>query len=143
MIMKMASRITLVSVLSMAWAAHAHAECVRTLETKVQRFARTTLVFYGTVLKVETVIQDPEPFVYRVRFRVDQPYKGTTAGEQTFDFGATAEDFIFKEGQQVLVWAPLNQHGQFTTQCTATRTTTLDDSELIELRNFSVDSLLR
>jgi hypothetical protein len=116
MIMKMASRITLVSVLSMAWAAHAHAECVRTLETKVQRFARTTLVFYGTVLKVETVIQDPEPFVYRVRF---------------------------KEGQQVLVWAPLNQHGQFTTQCTATRTTTLDDSELIELRNFSVDSLLR
>ena len=143
MIMKVASRIALVSVLSIAWAANAHAECVTTLETKAQRFARTALVFYGTVLKVETVIHDPEPFVYRVRFRVDQPYKGTAAGEHTFDFGATAEDFIFKEGQQVLVWAPLNQRGQFTTQCTATRTTSVDDSELTELRKFSVDSLRR
>ena len=141
--MKMTRGIALVTVLSVAWASNAHAECVRTLETKAERFARTALVFYGTVLKVETVIQDPEPFVYRVRFRVDQPYKGTTAGEQTFDFGATAEDFIFKEGQQVLVWAPLNQHGQFTTQCTATRTTTVDDSELTELRNFPADSLRR
>jgi hypothetical protein len=31
---------------------------------------------------VETVIFDTEPFVYRVRFRVDQPYKGTTAASR-------------------------------------------------------------
>jgi hypothetical protein len=58
MIMRTASRIALVSVFSVAWASNAHAECIGTLETKGQIFARTALVFYGTVLKVEAVIQD-------------------------------------------------------------------------------------
>ena len=137
MTMKTACRIVLVSVLAVAWASDAHAECIHIQETISNRFDRTALVFYGEVLKVETVLLDPEPFVYRVRFRVDQPYKGTASGEQTFDFGPTAEDFIFREGQQVLVWAPRNQRGKFTTQCSATRTTSVDDSELIELRKLS------
>lgn len=138
MTMNTTRQVVLVIVLAVTWMSDVHAECARVLETVSERFARTALVFYGTVLKVEAVvIQDPEPFVYRVRFKVAQPYKGTTSGEQTFDFGPTAEDFIFKEGQQVLVWAPLNQRGKFTTQCTATRTTTADDSELTELRKLS------
>jgi hypothetical protein len=116
MTIKTARRIVLLSVLAVAWASDTHAECVRTLETMAQRFDRTALVFFGEVLKIETVILDPEPFVYRVRFNVDQPFKGTTPGEQTFDFGAAAEDFIFKEGQLVLVWAPRDQRGKFSTQ---------------------------
>jgi hypothetical protein len=135
--MKTIRGLVLASVLAVTWASDAHAECIGTLETMAERFDRTSLVFYGEVLKVETVILDPEPFVYRVRFRVVQPYKGTTRGEQTFDFGATAESFIFKEGQQVLVWAPLDQRRKFSTQCTATRTATVDDPELTELRKLS------
>jgi hypothetical protein len=135
--MKTVSYVTLVTLLALACPAPVRAECVRLLETTTQRFARTSLVFFGEVLNVETIILDPEPFVYRVQFRVDQPHKGTNGGEQTFDFGATAEDFIFKEGQQVLVWAHTDQRGKFSTQCSATRTTTADDSELTELRKLS------
>ena len=137
MTMKTVRRLVLVSVLAVTWASNAHAECISIRETMAQRFDRTQLVFYGEVLKVETVILDPQPFVYRVRFRIDQAYKGTTRGEQTFDFGSTAESFVFEPGQRVLVWAPLDQRGKFSTQCTATRTATVDDPELTELRKLS------
>ena len=136
MTMKTARQIVLVGVLAV-WASETHAECIGTLETIAERFARTPLVFFGEVLKVETVILDPEPFVYRVRFKVDQSYKGTSRGEQSFDFGATAEDFIFKEGQRVLVWAPRNERGKFSAHCTGTRSAKPDDPELTELRALS------
>jgi hypothetical protein len=80
--MKTVRRVVLLNVLAVAWVSDAHAECIRTLETMAERFARTALVFSGEVLIVETVIFDTEPFVYRVRFRVDQPYKGTTAASR-------------------------------------------------------------
>jgi hypothetical protein len=136
MTMRTARQLVLAGVLAV-WASETHAECIRTLETIAERFARTPLVFLGEVLKVETVILDPEPFVYRVRFKVDESFKGTTGGEQTFDFGATAEDFIFKEGQRVLVWAPRNERGKFSTQCTDTRSAKPDDPVVTELRTLS------
>ena len=137
MTVKTVCRVVLVSVLALAWGREAQAECISIRETAAERFDRTALVFYGEVLKVETVILDPEPFVYRVRFRVDQPYKGTTRGEQTFDFGTTAESFVFKQGQRVLVWAHRDSRARFGTQCSPTRTATSDDSELTGLRKMS------
>ena len=113
------------------------AECIIVPQTRSERLAATPLVFVGDVLKVETVILDPEPFVYRVTFRVLEAYKGTTRGEQSFDFGATAEDFVFKVGQRVLVYAPRNHPGKFSTQCTPTRGVVLDDPELAQLRRLS------
>ena len=113
------------------------AECIIIPQTRSQRLAATPLVFVGDVLKVQTVILDPEPFVNRVTFRVLEAYKGTTLGEQTFDFGATAEDFRFEAGQRVLVYAPRDLRGKFSAQCTATRRVALDDPELPELRKLS------
>ena len=113
------------------------AECIRIQQTHAERLAVTPLVFVGDVLKAETVILDPEPFVYRVAFRVLEAYKGTARGEQSFDFGTTAEDFKFEAGQRVLVYAPRGRPGKFSTQCTPTRRVVLDDPELSELRKLS------
>ena len=113
------------------------AECVTIRQTRAERLAATPLVFVADVLKVETVILDPEPFVYRVTLRVIEAYKGTVRGEQSFDFGASAEDFEFATGQRVLVYALRGRPGKFSTQCSATRRVVLDDPELSELRKLS------
>ena len=116
------------------------AECVIIPQTRSERLAATALVFVGDVLKVWTVVLDPEPFVYRVAFRVLEAYKGTARGEQTFDFRTTAEDFRFQAGQRVLVYAPRDLRGKFSSQCTPTRRVVLDDPELSELRKLSASS---
>jgi hypothetical protein len=121
-------------------AENAQAECIIIRRSLSERLASTPLVFVADVLKVETVILDPEPFVYRVRFRVQEAFKGTSVGEQVFEFGATAEDFLFKEGQRVLVYAFRNDRGKFSTQCSATRggmPDDPDDPEIVELRRLS------
>jgi hypothetical protein len=116
------------------------AECVIIPQTRSERLAATALVFVGDVLKVQTVILDPEPFVYRVTFRVLEAYKGTVRGEQTFDFGTTTEDVRFEAGQRVLVYASRDLRGKFSSQCTPTRRVVLDDPELAELRRLSGSS---
>ena len=113
------------------------AECIIIPQTRSERLAATALVFVGDVLKVQTVILDPEPFVYRVTFRVLEAYKGTARGEQSFDFGATAEDFRFEAGQRVLVYAPRDLRGKFSSQCTPTRRVVLGDPELTEQRELA------
>ena len=137
MTLKTAGRLALMGALVMASTSTAHAECARVVETVAERFARTPLVFYGEVLRVETIMLDPQRYVYRVRFLVDQAYKGTSPGEQTFEFAVTAEDFIFEDGQQVLVYARRDQQGKFLTQCTDTRETMSTDPVLTELRSLS------
>jgi hypothetical protein len=106
-------------------------------QTPVQLLASTPLVFAGEVLAVDTVILDPEPFIYRVRVRVQEAFKGTAAGEQVFDFSSTVESFRFEKGQRVLVFARRDQRGQFSTQCSATRLTTPNDREVAELRRLA------
>jgi hypothetical protein len=118
-------------------AENAQAECITIRRSLSERLAVTPLVFVAEVLKVETVILDPEPFVHRVRFRVQEAFNGTSVGEQVFEFGATAEDFLFKEGQRVLVYAFRNDRGKFNTQCSATRGVMPDDPEVVELRKLS------
>lgn len=115
----------------------AYAECIRLNRTLSELLAETPVVFVADVLKVETVTLDPEPFVYRVRVRVREAFKGTSIGEQVFEFGATAEDVVFQEGQRVLVYAHRNDRGKFSTQCSATRTVVPDDAEVVELRRVS------
>ena len=137
MTLKTAGRLALMGALVMAWAATAHADCARIHETIAERFARTPLVFYGEVVRVETIMLDPTKYVYRVRFLVDQAYKGTSAGEQTFEFGVSAEDFIFEDGQRVLVYAYRDQQGKFSTQCSDTHETMSTDPVLTELRSLS------
>ena len=48
--------------------------------------ALSQLVFVGEVLTVDAVNVDPV-FVYRVRIRVREAFKGTSTGERVFDFG--------------------------------------------------------
>ncbi len=136
---KTLGQLVLASAFVVACASDANAECARIIETIAQRYARYQLVFFGEVLRLETVVTDSGPSV-RVRFRVDQPYKGTLVGEHTFDiWPRTAEDFIFTQGQQVLVWARANpdERDRFSTTCSPTRAAKADDSELPELRNLS------
>ena len=122
---------------SVLYTATAFAECVTVNRSLPELVAATPLVFVADVLKVETVILDPEPFVYRVRFRVLEAFKGTGRGEQVFEFGATAEDVTFQAGQRVLVYAHRNERGKFSTQCSATRAVVPDDSEILVLRRLS------
>jgi hypothetical protein len=72
-----------------------------------------------------------------VRFHVQEAFNGASVGEQVFEFGATAEDFLFKEGQRVLVYAFRNDRGKFSTQCSATRGVMPNDPEVVELRRLS------
>jgi hypothetical protein len=137
---KIVAQTAFASVFVVACASDANAECARIVETMAQRYARHQLVFFGEVLQLETVVPDSAPSVNRVRFKVDQPYKGTNVGEHTFDIGPrTAEDFIFIQGQQVLVWARTdpNNRDKFSTTCSPTRTAKADDSELTELGKLS------
>ena len=99
----------------------ASAECVAVHRTIAERWQAASFVFVADVLGVETVILDPEPFVYRVRLRVLEAYKGASTGEQTFDVASTPDDYLFKAGQRVLVYAVRNQKGKFSTSCTSTR----------------------
>jgi hypothetical protein len=115
----------------------ASAECVTIPTTVAQRLAGTPLVFVGDVLAVEEVILDPEPFVYRVRFRVLEAYKGTTMGERTFDLANGPDEFRFVPGHRVLVYASPNKRGKFSTGCAGSRDTLLNDAELVELRRHS------
>ena len=124
-------------VASLLGAGNTQAECIRIRRSLSELVAVTPLVFVADVLKVETVILDPEPFAYRVRFRVREAFKGTSVGEQVFEFGATTEDVVFQEGQRVLVYAHRNDRGKFSTQCSATRGVMPDDPEVAELRRLS------
>lgn len=123
--------VTIVAVLS---ASAASAECISLRETFAEVVARTALVFVGDVLQVDAVILEPEPFVYRVRLRVLESFKGTSAGERTFDFSTTSNDYHFVVGERVLVYGSRNERGKFSTGCSHTRQTQLDDEELVELR---------
>ena len=115
----------------------ASAECVTVPTTVAQRLAGSQLVFVGDVLAVEEVIRDPEPFVYRVWFRVFEAYKGTMTGEQTFDFATTPDDYRFVVGQRLLVYASRTRRGTFSAGCSGPRKTGLNDAELAELRRYS------
>ena len=117
----------------------AEAECITLFHSPAEYLASAAMVFVGDVLKMETVIPESasEPFFYRVRVRVREAYKGIDVGERTFEVQPTAEDVKLEEGRLMLVYAYRNPGGKFTTHCTPTRKTALDDPEVATLRRAS------
>ena len=97
------------------------AECVSIPGTVQQVFERYLIVFVGDVLAVDESIEpDPIPFRYRVRIRVVEPFKGIDAGEQVLYFATSPDDFKFKAGTRVLVYASRSDD-RYRTTCTPTR----------------------
>jgi hypothetical protein len=95
------------------------AECVSLPSTDRQIFERYPLVFIADVVEVDEVIE-PEPFRYRVRFKVLEAFKGVEPGERILDFATTPEDFKFKAGTRVLVYTSRSED-RHSTACTPTR----------------------
>jgi opacity protein-like surface antigen len=91
------------------------------------------LVFVGDVDHVELRI---DALRQHVRFRVTQRFKGTVAVGQTLEFGYSGENFEFKTGQRVLVYA-VNARGAMSTACTRTRIVAAADKELDELQTLT------
>lgn len=112
-----------------------HAECIGIPGTFQQVFDRTPMVFVADVLGVDTVILDPIPFVYRVRFRVIESFKGTERGERVLDFAATPEDYRFKVGTRVLVYTA-RRGDRHSTACSPTRVVSDGDRDVQELRKL-------
>jgi hypothetical protein len=123
---------SVVAVPSSGWA-----ECISIPTTLKQRVEGYRLVFVGDVLAVDAVI-DPEPFRWRVRFRVVEAFKGTERGERVFHFATSPDDFLFRIGTRVLVYAG-GPEDRVSTSCSPTRVvgTGDNDRELQELRKLS------
>jgi len=125
----------LFAVFALEWrSAVVSAECIVVRATLEQRVAGSQLVFVADVLGFENILK-PESYQYRVRFRVIEAYRGIEAGERAVQFRPTAEDFVFKVPQRVLVYAS-GTRDNYSTQCTATRVVTLEDPEIEELRRL-------
>ena len=90
------------------------------------------LVFVGNVDHVELRL---DALRQRVTFRVTRRFKGTVEAGQTFEFGYSGENFEFKMGQRVLVYA-VNERGVLFTACTRTRVVAAADKELGELETL-------
>ena len=90
------------------------------------------LVFAGDVDRVELHL---DALRQRVKFGVTQRFKGTVEAGQTLDFSYSGENFEFKTGQRVLVYA-VNAKGVMSTACTRTRVVAAADKELDELQTL-------
>ena len=90
------------------------------------------LVFVGDVEHVEL---RRDPLRQRVKFRAAQRFKGTVEAGQTLEFGYSGENFEFKTGQRVLVYA-VNERGVMSTACTRTRVVAAADKEVAELQTL-------
>jgi hypothetical protein len=95
------------------------AECISLPGTDQQVFERYPVVFIADVVAVNEVIE-PEPFRYRIRFKVLEAFKGVEPGEQILDFATTPDDFKFKAGTRVLVYTSRSED-RHSTACTPTR----------------------
>ena len=95
--------------------------------------ARADLVFVGEVQEAELRSDPPR---LRVRFRVTEPFKGEVTPVTTFETRNLGEDFDFKKGQSVLVYAMKDQ-GRFSTACSRTRVVAAGDKEVQELHVLS------
>ena len=113
----------------------ASAECVSLSRTLEQTFQGEKLVFLADVLAIDAVI-DPEPFRWRVRFQVVEAFKGTDRGERVFHFATTPEDFKFRIGTRVLVYAA-GLDDRLSTSCTPTRVVDADNREVLALRKLA------
>jgi hypothetical protein len=111
------------------------AECISLSQTLEQILKGEKLVFVADVLAIDAVI-DPEPFRWRVRFQVLEAFKGTDRGERVFYFATAPEDFQFRIGTRVLVYAG-GRDDRLSTSCTPTRVVDADDGEVLELRRLS------
>ena len=101
-------------------------------------YERAELVFVGDV---ESMQPDAGPtrsgVVTRVTFRILQGLKGTLGEELTLSLGPSSEEFSYRKGQRVLVYA--NRLGEKrSTECTRTREVALTDSEVAVLRALKV-----
>jgi hypothetical protein len=111
------------------------AECISIPTTLKQTLEGYKLVFVADVLAIDAVI-DPEPFRWRVRFRVVEAFKGTEPGERVFYFTTTPDDFKFTGGTRVLVFAS-GLDDRLSTSCSRTRVVGDNDGEVQELRKLS------
>jgi len=121
---------SVVAVPSAGWA-----ECVSLSRSLERIFESEKLIFVADVLAVDAVI-DPEPFRWRVRFRVVEAFKGTEPGERVFYFTTTPDDFKFTGGTRVLVFAS-GLDDRLSTSCSRTRVVGDNDGEVQELRKLS------
>lgn len=90
------------------------------------------LVFVADVDHVELQL---DPLRQRVKFRETQRFKGTVEAGQTLEFRYSGENFEFKVGQRVLVYA-VNERGVMSTACTRTRVVAAEDKELDDLQTL-------
>jgi hypothetical protein len=130
--------------------ATAAAECIPIPRTTAGELAQHHIAFAGDVTDVNKALAPGLFGIYDVRFNVREPYKGAQTGPRTMRFLGSAEDFQFKEGQRVLVFAyrltrdqlrggeiPPEFRPQYAVQCTPTRLAALDDPQLTELRRLT------
>jgi hypothetical protein len=72
-----------------------------------------------------------------VTFRILQALKGTLGEEVILSLGPSSEEFSYRKGQRVLVYA--NRRGEKrTTACTRTREAAVTDSEIAVIRALQV-----
>ena len=103
-------------------------------------YERAELIFVGDV---ESMQPETGPtrsgVVTRVTFRILQRLKGTLGEQVTLSLGPSSEEFSYRKGHRVLVYADRRGEKQ-TTECTRTREVASTDSEIAVLRALHVRS---
>jgi hypothetical protein len=102
-------------------------------------FDKHAVVFVGTVVQASPETYDRSIGPLRpqvVNFQVIEDFKGTTGGGVTLQFDPTVADGrLFSTGETVLVYASRAGASWFA-GCTRTRRVTLQEPELVALRNL-------
>jgi hypothetical protein len=103
------------------------AECLQR-SPPCEELKSAQLVFYGEVLGVE----GPDTGVpQRIRFRISRVIKGVKTGAWSGAFAFGPEDYRFRPGERVVVYASLRAD-EWSTACTRTRAFAPGDKALLE-----------